>query len=747
MAVNSERAGAVRIAITGVVQGVGFRPFVYRLAQRLEVRGWVLNDARGVAIHAEADLPTLDYFIDMLRREAPAAASIAALTYEPEATHGCRRFEIRESHGAQSPTTRISPDLPVCESCLRELRERTDRRYRYPYINCTNCGPRYSIVLALPYDRPNTTMRGWPLCAPCAREYADPSDRRFHAQPVACPDCGPKFTLERSHEPAIAGDDALAEAVRLLRGGAIVAIKGIGGYHLACDARNATAVAALRARKFRKERPFAIMVRDAAKARELVVLDAESAKLLHGIARPIVLAKALVTLAGVAPDNAELGVMLPYTPMHHLLFDGGAPTALVMTSANRSSEPIAFRDEDARTMLDGIADALLVGERPIARRVDDSVVRAGPYGPTVLRRSRGLAPHVVATLPVSRPLLALGGDLKNAIALCIEGQVIVSQHIGDLEHVPAVEAFRETVAGLCAMYDLDPSDVEIVHDAHPQYRSTREADRLGGSKRRAVQHHRAHVASVLAERGAFDERVLGFGFDGTGYGDDGTIWGGEVFAGSIRAGFERVAHLRPVPLPGGDAAARFPVQAAAGFLADIAPNGMHDAPFDFPERYTLGQRMLERNVRSFTTSSIGRLFDAVAALCGFTREVTFEGQAAMWLEQIARGATEARGYRFVLDGDQFDPRELLAAVVTDRRAGYEPGTIALGFHLALADTIAALDKRFGIERVVVSGGVFQNALLLEALAARLGPRLWINRLVPANDGGICLGQLALAAHV
>ncbi len=459
------------------------------------------------------------------------------------------------------------------------------------------------------------------------------------------------------------------------------------------------------------------------------------------------LAPARRELPGIAPDNRELGVMLPYAPLHHLLFAAGAPDALVMTSANCSSEPMAYEDDDALASLTGIADAFLIGERPIARRVDDSVARATALGPAILRRARGLAPQAVATLPTARPMLALGGDLKNTVALVVDGQVFVSQHVGDLDHVPTRAAFETTVQDLCATYGLDPAKLLVAHDAHPEYASTAYARGLSET-RVAVQHHRAHVASVLAERGEWEREVVGVAFDGTGYGDDGTIWGGEFFAGSVAGGLRRVAHLRQAALPGGDAAARFPVQAAAGFLYEL--DGLPDlteAPFGFPpERYALARSMIAKNVRTFATTSMGRLFDTVAALLGFTREITFEGQAAMWLEHLASGAVAVSAYDFPYDAGELDYSPLLGTVIADRLRGRDLHEIAYAFHAALADAVVRVHRAIDARApLVVSGGVFQNRLLLEMLHARLGESLWCNRLVPANDGGLCLGQAAIAA--
>ena len=737
---------ARHLRVTGVVQGVGFRPFVYRLAIERSLTGWVLNDADGVQIHVEGDGPLLDDFENALVRCAPSAARIAEVQSAVDDVSGAATFEIRQSRRVDAPTVRVCADLPVCDACLRELFDPADRRYRYPYINCTNCGPRYSIVLGLPYDRAQTTMRDWTMCAQCRAEYENPLDRRFHAQPVACDRCGPSYVLENGRR-SLRGHPAIVATAKMLQDGAIVAVKGIGGYHLACDARNATAVEALRERKFRKERPFAVMVRDGAAARELVDIDAEEEALLQSSPRPIVLAKAKAALHGVAPENDELGILLAYAPVHHLLFAAGAPAAMVMTSGNRSSEPIAYRDDDARRRLAGIADAFLAGEREVARRIDDSVARGGPARRAILRHARGFAPQCVVALPAREPIVAVGADLKNAIALVVRGQTFVSQHVGDLEHFDAFESFKATIADLSELYGILPEQAVIAHDAHPEYRSTFYAQKLGTNVE-AVQHHRAHIASVLAEHQALETPALGFAFDGTGYGDDATIWGGEVFLGSVREGFDRVAHLRPARLAGGDAAALFPVQAAAGFLLGqigLDQDALERAPFNFPRRYRAACELLTKDVRVFATTSMGRLFDAVAALLGFTREITFEAQAAMWLEYLACRSAPVRPYPFSLRNAQLDYVPLLSAIVEDRLRKRDICEIARAFHGAVVEGILETCRFFGHERIVVSGGVFQNALLMRELRTSLGQRLWTNGVVPCNDGGICLGQAAIAA--
>ncbi len=770
---------ACTIKVRGVVQGVGFRPFVYRLAQANTLNGWVLNGEEGVEIYIEGSEKGVQAFVADLKTQPPPAASIAELEIEPAQPRGLNGFTIRESHRRDRPTVRISPDLPVCAECLTELFDPQNPRCQYPYINCTNCGPRYTVILALPYDRPNTTMKAWPLDDYCAAEYKDPANRRFHAQPVACPNCGPKYYLRHADQDAAdpPAEEIIGKVAEVLNEGQILAIKGLGGYHLACDARNAKSVAAMRERKFRKEKPFAVMAKDLPTAAGLIDLNPEAEALLTSTARPIVLAQVLakakqnsaaVAFDEIAPDNDELGVMLPYTPLQHLLFASGAPEVLVMTSANRSSEPIAYEDAHALESLEGIADAFLIGERPIARRVDDSVARAGIFGSAVLRRARGYAPAAVAQLPTTRPILALGADLKNAITLVVNGQAFVSQHIGDLDHYEAFRAFEQTIADLLSMYEVNVDDLLVVHDAHPQYRSTTHAPTIHAAKIMPIQHHRAHIASVLAEHNEFDKQVLGISCDGTGYGDDGSIWGCEFFVGSVNQGFTRVAHLRPAALAGGDAAAEHPVQAAAGFLAQI--EGLPDltaAPFNFPPRYKTAAQLIEKNVRTFPTTSTGRLFDAAAALLGFTRSITFEGQAAMWLEHTARrthddSAKNVEPYPFPFAEMKLDFRPLLAAVARDRQGGRAIPEIARAFQKGVAqgltDAARALCKAHSLDTIVLSGGVFQNELLLQDLKSLFAPQnsvgekhriwinqIWVNQAVPTNDGGISLGQSALAA--
>ena len=707
---------ARRFRVHGVVQGVGFRPFVYRLAQRLRLAGWVRNDGAGVQIHVEGGRGDVARFRARLSGSAPPASSITTIDALDTEPLGLREFQILASDIPERATTSISPDLCVCDECVRELRDRHDRRCGYEYINCTHCGPRYSIIRSLPYDRPRTTMASWPLCDACGREYGDPDDRRFHAQPVACSACGPRYWLRTTADDTERiGSAAIRDAARLLRSGRILAIKGVGGYHLACDARHVGAVRELRTRKFRKQKPFAVMASTPAVAGRLVELDDVQRALLESSARPIVVAGARRTLPGVAPDTRELGVMLPYAPLHHLLFDAGAPDPLVLTSANRSSEPIAFEDGDARERLRGIADGFLGGQRPIQRRVDDSVVTSRGGHPFMLRRSRGYAPARVARLRAEYPILAVGADLKNTIALGIDGEVLLSQHIGDLGDLATDTAFRTTIEDLLAMYAVRAQDLVVAHDLHPEYVSTRTALALPAARHVAVQHHHAHMAGVLLELGMADVPAVGVILDGTGYGLDGGIWGGEVLVGGLGSGFERVGSLRPVAMPGGDAAARFPPQAAAAFLPDVDIAMMEGGPLDFPPRFRQARALIASGLRCIPSTSVGRLFDAAAAVCGFTRAIEFEGQAAMWLEQqAAPGRVE---FPATLDG-----RRLLRQVLAARVAGRSVSSIAYAFHdsLARAFGFAAVGaaRRAGVSHIVLSGGCGRTLCCMSVLSRR-----------------------------
>jgi hydrogenase maturation protein HypF len=702
-----------RFRVTGIVQGVGFRPFVFGLAHRHGLAGFVLNDGTGVLIEAEGEPAALDAFAAGLRANAPALARVDSVETETLPAAGGHSFRIEASTPA-GRSALIPPDVATCDECLRELFDPGDRRYRYPFVNCTQCGPRFTIVRAVPYDRPNTTMAGFPLCDECRREYEDPADRRFHAEPVCCPACGPRLSLP------------LERAVELLREGAIVAVKGLGGWHLACDASGEEAVARLRARKLREDKPFALMT-----DRPDLVADVGPGEweLLRSRRRPVVLVhrRADAPVAGqVAPGNPWLGVMLPYTPLHHLLL-GDFGGALVMTSGNRSDEPIAFDDDEARERLAGIADAFLGHDRPIHRRCEDSVVRAA----FPVRRSRGYAPEALA-LPVAAagPILAVGAELKSTFCVVRGGQAFLSPHLGDLDGELAYTAFRADIGLYLAMLGVGAET--IAHDLHPDYLATKWAldqdARLVG-----VQHHHAHAAACLAEHGETGE-VLALVFDGTGFGTDGTLWGGELLRCDL-GGFERLAHLEPVPLPGGEAAIREPWRMAAAHLERAG----RPVPF---ERWPVVRESLRVNAP--LSSGMGRLFDAVAALLGLRESVTYEGQAAIELELLA-GHVDASPYPWRFG----DGASLVAAVHDDLHAGRPRVEIAAAFHEAVAaGSAAACAEAAGADTVVLSGGTFQNlrlAATTRRLLEELGFRVLTHRLVPPNDGGISYGQAAVAA--
>ena len=847
-------AQGVRIHITGIVQGVGFRPFVYGLAQRYGLTGWVRNTSAGVDIEADGTADALGVFTAALRDELPPLARIDSLSAAPRPANGYVSFDIRESRAEPGAFQPISPDVAVCDDCLRELFDPADRRHRYPFINCTNCGPRFTIIRDIPYDRPLTTMAGFPLCPDCAAEYADPLDRRFHAQPVACPVCGPRLWLERPGDecPQAAGEDALQATRALLRDGGIVAVKGLGGFHLACDATHAAAVAELRRRKLRVGKPFAVMLPDLAAARRHCALSPAEEALLLSRARPIVVARrrAGSTLAAeVAPGQSTIGIMLPYTPLHHLLLARapGFPEALVMTSGNLSEEPIAHTNAAARERLAGLADALLLHDREIQTRCDDSVVRVVEEGETTdyadftdfseerrdsgklnstthilpLRRSRGYAPYPVRLPWTGAPLLATGAELKNTFCLTRDDYGFLSHHIGDLENYETLLAFEDGVAHLERLFRVQPA--ALAYDLHPDYLSTRYAlERAAreGLTAVGVQHHHAHIAAGMAEHGLpRDATVIGVAFDGTGYGDDGAIWGGEFLVAGY-GGYERAAHLRYVPLPGGDRAVREPWRVALAWLDaaalpwddDLPP--VHEArrlpagilPPDAIDRLAALRHQLAHRLNSPATSSMGRLFDAAAALAGVRQVVSYEAQAAIEFEAAA-DADETIAYQFdyhwptiapslpggngvevagqfapgrgqAMTDDrqemgnhaaptmtvdytkgvsgvsafQIDPAPVFAALLADQRAGLSLGRRAARFHNGVAlmtrDVCRRLRHAHGLNDVVLSGGVWQNVTLLRRALALLradGFTVYTHRLVPPNDGGLALGQAVVAS--
>ena len=785
------------ISVRGIVQGVGFRPFIYALARRCDLCGWVRNDAEGVRIEAEGLPADLDLFLRSIKTEAPPLAMVEDVSTRRLSLHGGSGFRIKESRPGERRSALISPDVAVCENCLHELFDPADRRYRYPFINCTNCGPRFTITRSVPYDRPMTTMAGFPMCPECRREYDDPADRRFHAQPNACPLCGPRASLRDPAGREMPCGDAIAEAARLVRNGAIVAVKGLGGYHLACDPFDAGAVTALRERKARIDKPFAVMVLTLEEAQRLCHIGPEERALLTSPARPIVLLERREDsgiVEAVAPRQWTLGLMLAYTPLHHLLLsDAGMP--LVMTSGNRSDEPIAYVDEEAFAQLNGIADCFLTHNRPIHMRCDDSVVRVSssskpsvilypntqtPEHQTpntehrssvVLRRSRGYAPAPLSvSAPFRRQILACGGELKSTFCLAKDSHVFLSHHIGDLENYETLRSFREGIAHFKRLFDVRPEIVAC--DLHPEYLSTKYARELeeAGLPVVAVQHHHAHIAACLADNERpDDEWVIGAALDGTGYGTDGAIWGGEFLVGSIRDGFKRAAHLETIPLPGGEAAIRQPWRIAVAQLIRLyGEEEMLRLPL--PAVQWAGEagarniaRMLEHNLNTPLTSSAGRLFDAVAALVGVdgSRQITYEGQAAIELELTASAdRSHAKGYPFRVrrNGEDWivDTSVVLTRVVDDVLSGAPPREIASRFHRTMAAMVVAgcVQARdwmpvAGGEKcaVALSGGTFQNQILLELTCKLLsaeGFAVYTHQRVPTNDGGICLGQAVLA---
>ncbi|HUX46353.1 MAG TPA: carbamoyltransferase HypF [Terracidiphilus sp.] len=754
------------VQVRGVVQGVGFRPFVYRLALEEGLGGFIGNDTDGVTMELEGTPLQVEAFLARLRAEAPPLARIDAVGVQPlEATGECE-FRIVLSRVKGQVSTGIPADAATCEDCLRELLDPQDRRYRYPFLNCTNCGPRFTITRSIPYDRPQTSMAAFAMCAACQAEYDDPGSRRFHAQPNACRECGPRVWLESPEGVAMEAEGPVAETVERLLAGQVLAIKGIGGFHLSVDATNEAAVMRLRERKHRYGKPLAVMVRDVEAARELCVLSAEEEALLQTAARPIVLARARAG-CGIAPVVAPgipwLGVFLPYAPLQHLLFADARVQALVMTSANLSEEPIAIENEEARARLGSIADAFLMHDREILQRCDDSVAAVVEGAPQMVRRARGFVPLAVE-LPLEAPqLLAVGGHLKSVFALARGRWAFQSQHLGDLESATGLEFFKESLDHLMRTFEVEPQTV--VHDLHPGYLSTAWAKGWAaerGLPLLAVQHHHAHVAGCMAEHG-LEGPVIGLALDGTGYGTDGCVWGGEVLLCRLE-GFERFAHLENVPMPGGEAAIREPWRMALGYL--------HAAGMDVTDERTRAlvgaseregqwmRRMMERSVNAPLTSSCGRLFDAVAAVVLRRRTVDYEAQAAIELEGLAVDEPDAPGYAMELaggDGERREPLRLRTGgmwieLLEDVRAGVSGERVSARFHAGVADGFvrAAVRARAmtGATQVAMSGGCMHNRRLVRLLREGLkreGFEVYQHRNVSPGDGGLSYGQAAVAA--
>ena len=754
----------LRVAIRGAVQGVGFRPFIYRLATELGVSGWVNNSPQGVFIEIEGDKQRLDSFLLRVEKEKPPRSFIQSLESSFLDPKGYSAFEIRESDGAGEKVALVLPDIAVCADCLRDVFDPSNRRYLYPFTNCTNCGPRFSIIEALPYDRANTTMKRFVMCEECSAEYANPLDRRFHAQPNACPRCGPHLELwDGQGRVRSSGHQALPAAADAIREGRIVAVKGLGGFHFVVDARSDKAVSELRDRKRREEKPFALMYPSLKMIKEDCEVSEVEERLLLSPESPIVLLKRKKVYPrsrspnpqSVAPGNPCLGVMLPYTPLHRLLVAKlGFP--VVATSGNLSDEPICIDEREALRRLDGVADLFLIHDRPIARHVDDSIARVMMGREMVLRRARGYAPlpvHLAQKLPA---LLATGAHLKNTVAVSAGGEVFVSQHIGDLETPQAFDAFRRVISDFERLYEVRPEAVAC--DAHPDYLSTKFAEESGLFARH-VQHHLAHVVSCMAEN-EIEGPALGVAWDGSGYGNDGTIWGGE-FLRVDDSSYQRVARLRAFRLPGGEKAIKEPRRAAIGLLCEIFGDELLTMDGLEPIRaFTLQERallkeMLKKRINSPLTSSVGRLFDAVASIAGVRQITKFEGQGAMELEFALDGFHTDETYPARLaEGDQqsaiiVDWQPMTLGVINDVRRGVPAGIVSAKFHNTMAESVVAVARRVGEERVALSGGCFQNKYLTERAVRRLrdeGFRPYWHQRIPPNDGGIALGQIVAAAR-
>ncbi len=759
-----------RIRVRGIVQGVGFRPFVYNLAHELGLAGYVLNSSAGVTIEIEGGEPAVSQFVATLRTSPPPLAQIEEVSIAGVEPAGETSFVIRHSEAEPGEFVLVSPDVATCDDCWRDFGDPANRRYGYPFTNCTNCGPRYTIIQDIPYDRPTTTMLQFRMCALCQAEYDDPSNRRFHAQPNACAECGPALalvapdgTFPPPQDYQAANSAAILRRVReLLREGKIVAVKGLGGFLLACDAENDSAVRRLRERKRRSDKPFALMARDIAAVETFGEVSPDERASLISAKRPIVILRRRDDAscpAALAPGNNSIGVMLPYTPLHYLLFSDSPDEsphfrALVMTSGNLSEEPIVTSNEEAWERLREVADWFVFHNRDIYMRADDSVVRVFEQRERVLRRSRGYVPHPVDLGIELQEILACGAELKNTLCLTKGRYAILSQHIGDLENFETMVFFEETLANLKKLFRVEPR--AVAHDLHPQYMSTQFAQRLALEPKIGVQHHHAHIASCMAEN-HLSGKVIGVAFDGTGYGTDGKIWGGEFLIADYR-GFERRAHLSYVPLPGGDAAVRQPWRMAMSYLRDTFGQG---ASFTFADQVpkaniAIVDTMLARRLNCIDTSSCGRLFDTVSSIVGLRHEVTFEGQAAIELEMIANPTIE-RVYPYAIgesDVAQLDMRPMIEAIVRDISRAVPAGQIAAAFHNTLAalivDVCGRLRKGDGLNRVCLSGGTFQNVFLLERAVRGLrksGFEVFLHSKVPPNDGGIALGQAVIANAV
>jgi hydrogenase maturation protein HypF len=774
---------AKHISVTGVVQGVGFRPFVYGLATQLDLHGWVCNTSGGVEILVDGQSSNLERFIESLTIEKPALAKIDTVRVEEAAGQSLTAFEIRESESVEGAYQPISADIAICADCERELFDPDDRRYLYPFINCTNCGPRFTIIKDVPYDRPNTTMVDFPMCDKCLMEYNNPRDRRFHAQPVACPDCGPFVELRETHSRSLKPDSlissiecrifAIFKARRLLRQGYIVAIKGLGGFHLACDASNSSAVEELRQRKGRAGKPFALMAANLKAIETICAVSNEERELLTGREKPIVLltrkaaspSQALRVAEEVAPHLDTLGFMLPYTPLHHLLLNQmdpvlasePVPSVLVMTSGNFSEEPIVIDNEEALHKLGSLADAFLLNNRDIHVRCDDSVLRAEKDATIYLRRSRGYVPYPVRLPFDSKPILAVGGELKNAFCLTRDRYAFLSQYIGDMENSETYESFEQGIQHLLRLFRIQPQI--IAHDLHPNYFTTQYAKRTD-MREIGVQHHHAHIASCMADNGLENRRLIGLSFDGTGCGTDGAIWGGETLLASYDD-FERFAHLEYLPLPGSDAAIHHPWRIAVGYAhaLGLEIDGLQFLQTIDKPAIRITRQQVDKNLNAPRTSSMGRLFDAVASLIGIRNEVTYEAQAAIEMEALSKPfIASAKVYPYLFEESPecilIRLEGLLRAIIDDIHVDASPGLIGARFHKTLAqmsiEVCRLARENTGLNEVALSGGVWQNQILLELVREGLerdGFAVYFHKQSPTNDGGLALGQAVVANNM
>ncbi|MFZ5639348.1 MAG: carbamoyltransferase HypF [Bacillota bacterium] len=749
------------IEVTGVVQGVGFRPFIYGLADEYNLRGYIVNTSRGVEIDVEGPAAAIERFIAGIREKAPPLAVIDDIAWQRLPAVGYSTFEIKESVEDPDRLVPVAPDTATCPECRRELLDPGDRRNRYPFINCTNCGPRFTIITGVPYDRPKTTMREFTMCPDCSAEYRDPADRRFHAQPNACPVCGPRLMITDREGHELSVHDPVKKAREALADGKIIAVKGLGGYHLACDALNEEAVRRLRDKKIREDKPFAVMVKDLATVRQYCLVDEKEGELLAGGCRPIVVLQKRTdcpVAPSVTPGNSFLGVMLPYTPLHILLLDDG-PAALVMTSGNVSDEPIAYRDEDAFARLGGIADLFLTHDREIRHRCDDSVTRVFRGEEYIMRRARGYAPAPLLLAREMGQILALGGEQKNTFCLTKDRYAFVSHHIGDLENMETLASFEEGIDLYKKLFGIKPEI--IVHDLHPEYLSTKYAMAQEGLPLAGVQHHHAHVAACMAEN-RLNEKVIGVSFDGTGYGTDGHIWGGE-FLVSDYLDFRRAGRLAYVPMPGGTKAVREPWRMAVGYLNRTFGPDWHEVcrwPAGIEEsKVSFIQAMVEKGINTPLTSSMGRLFDAVSALLGIRLAANYEGQGAVELEQEALRAVNGAVAPYDIDIDEeagiyvVNISITLRQIIDDLSRGIPVSDIAGRFHATVTEIIfrmcLLIRRDEGLKKVCLTGGVFQNMLLLGMTFDKLRENefdVYVHSKIPVNDGGISLGQAVIAAE-